>query len=621
MSNITTLFDNEDSSIFYDKKSNELIFKNKDVYYDINITTNNNESQNLKQKINNLFSIVQAIQITGKLGPQGKEGPRGKQGIHGEKGDQGMTGNGLEIDIYLNDEKELSDEYELGKVALIKNKLDLYSKQEDGWNFIGSLKMKGDQGDKGDRGDKGEMGKNLQIDLILNDDKELNLNTEFEDNSICIIKNSLDLYILKNKKWQYLNKLISVKGEPGRTGETGKKGERGERGERGYNGIKGDNGSSFSFNYIIGSKSNLPIDANANEFAIIKNSLEIYYHNNDSWKYLGMMKGERGERGYKGDKGDMGFPFKFKYIYNNSNDLENNKNEISPKENDFLLLKDSSDLYTYNQNKWIFITNIKGNKGDPGNGLELDLIINNPEELLNNNDMNNKFALEIQNLNLYFNKNDKWTKIGNLKGNKGDNGLKGEKGEKGEKGDIGKGIKIDYYFETLDDFLSGNINLNYGDIIFIKENNELKYWDKSCKNLGTITINKFKTQDINICSVEEDHQDFKIDRLSEIKFKIKNKFLKNYYKIKIIFCWECCDTQVNKNFYRDGILFFAEYNNELIKNSTKFHQGYPYSNTFIHEFIISNIDLEKLRFFIKINNSDGTIKLVNECNLIEFEQI
>ena len=296
MSNITTLFDNEDSSIFYDKKSNELIFKNKDVYYDINITTNNNESQNLKQKINNLFSIVQAIQITGKLGPQGKEGPRGKQGIHGEKGDQGMTGNGLEIDIYLNDEKELSDEYELGKVALIKNKLDLYSKQEDGWNFIGSLKMKGDQGDKGDRGDKGEMGKNLQIDLILNDDKELNLNTEFEDNSICIIKNSLDLYILKNKKWQYLNKLISVKGEPGRTGETGKKGERGERGERGYNGIKGDNGSSFSFNYIIGSKSNLPIDANANEFAIIKNSLEIYYHNNDSWKYLGMMKGERGER-------------------------------------------------------------------------------------------------------------------------------------------------------------------------------------------------------------------------------------------------------------------------------------------------------------------------------------
>ena len=77
MSNITTLFDNEDSSIFYDKKSNELIFKNKDVYYDINITTNNNESQNLKQKINNLFSIVQAIQITGKLGPQGKEGPRG----------------------------------------------------------------------------------------------------------------------------------------------------------------------------------------------------------------------------------------------------------------------------------------------------------------------------------------------------------------------------------------------------------------------------------------------------------------------------------------------------------------------------------------------------------------
>ena len=69
------------------------------------------------------------------------------------------------------------------------------------------------------------------------------------------------------------------------------------------------------------------------------------------------------------------------------------------------------------------------------------------------------------------------------------------------------------------------------------------------------------------------------------------------------------------------MLFFAEYDNTLVQNSTTFIQGFPMVNTFIHEFLVCNKNLKLLRFFIKVNHCEGSIVTLDHTNLIQIEKL
>ena len=127
--------------------------------------------------------------------------------------------------------------------------------------------------------------------------------------------------------------------------------------------------------------------------------------------------------------------------------------------------------------------------------------------------------------------------------------------------------------------------------------------------------------DLKLNCAEENHQGIDYNRLFEITYSIDKKMLNSFHKLKIIFSWKCITKNPDNDFFRDGMLFFAEHDDELIQNSTKFIQGFPYINTFNYEFLINNIDLNNLRFFIKINNPSGTIDLEENSNYLEFEKI
>lgn len=481
---IIKLFENDEISLFFDNKTSQLVLNNSNIYYKID--TKNDGSDDLYEKVNKIECIINKINMTGSTGPPGPEGKRGKRGLDGPigpKGEKGDKGDKLVKVIVDNlDELCLIDNIENNSIALIKNSLELFNYNNSNWDFIGKISEKGEKGnngDKGDKGDKGDRGNNF-ISIVVDNVKELNKVRNIENNSIALIKKTLELYIY-NFNWEYVGKIITDKGE-------------------------------------------------------------------------------------KGDKGD------------------------------------------------------KGNDGNDGKDFKVKFIINSPNELLDKMHHNNAFAMEKNTLNLYYNLDNKWTLLGSLKGRIGDKGVKGDKGEQGEKGDVGPGLNIKYYFETTNDIFEQDY-LKYGDIIYIKDVNEVKFWDSSVKDLGKIFTSKIYTMDLKLILVKENHQDIDYKRLFEIEYKIDKKMLSSYHKIKIIFSWKCKAKNPKADFFKDGMLFFAEHNNELIQNSTKFIQGFPYLNTFNYEFIINNIDLNNLRFFIKINNPIGAIDLEENCNYLEFEKI
>jgi hypothetical protein len=69
------------------------------------------------------------------------------------------------------------------------------------------------------------------------------------------------------------------------------------------------------------------------------------------------------------------------------------------------------------------------------------------------------------------------------------------------------------------------------------------------------------------------------------------------------------------------MLFFAEYKDDLIENSTRYIHGFPMANTFEHEFLVNNLDLKLVRFFINVNFYQGSITLLDKSNLIEINQL
>merc|ERR1712227_218032 len=216
---------------------------------------------------------------------------------------------------------------------------------------------------------------------------------------------------------------------------------------------------------------------------------------------------------------------------------------IVAEKNSFLLVRNKLDIYNYN-NSWDLVGSLKGDKGDKFeinyifnsiNDIEqIDYIIEDTIELINYNE-DGKFILVKNSLKLYYRENGNWNLIGQIKGEKGD---KGDKGNKGDKGDKGDGIKINYYFDNHDEIYNSNINYNNGDIIYVKDTNELKFYDNSFKDLGNLTLNEFNFNTYTLENASETHQDIKLNRLKEIKFDFTNKYFKNLHKISLLFCWK-----------------------------------------------------------------------------------
>merc|ERR1712227_1019445 len=189
-----------------------------------------------------------------------------------------------------------------------------------------------------------------------------------------------------------------------------------------------------------------PIVAEKNSFLLVRNKLDIYNYNN-SWDLVGSLKGDKGDK------------FEINYIFNSINDIE----QIDFKKNDIMVIKDTGDMYKYD-NEWILISNIKGIKGDKGDG-----------------------------------------------------------------------VKINYYFDNHDEIYNSNINYNNGDIIYVKDTNELKFYDDSFKDLGNLTLDEFNFNTYTLENASETHQDIKLNRLKEIKFDFTNKYFKNLHKISLLF--------------------------------------------------------------------------------------
>ena len=93
------------------------------------------------------------------------------------------------------------------------------------------------------------------------------------------------------------------------------------------------------------------------------------------------------------------------------------------------------------------------------------------------------------------------------------------------------------------------------------------------------------------------------------------------YKVSIILPWKVENDNISKDFYKEGLLFFAEYNGTLLENSTTFIQGFPMVNTLKHEFLIEDKDIKLLRFFIKVNYFEGAIIGLKNSNLIQIEKL
>ena len=534
-------------------------------------------------EINNLYNLIKSLQISGKIGPKGPEGPRGKRGYQGPPGTPGPTGpisKPFDINYIINDVSELPQNADDGETAILKNDLELFLRKNNIWENLGLLHPK-----KGEKGDKGDKGDNMIINYTFNCLSDMNYNFDFVENEIALVREDVTLYIFKNNNWEKLTQLVTIKGD---------------KGDRGIQGIKGDKGSNFRYDYIINDDDPFPIIVEDNSFLLVRNTLDIYNYN-QSWNLVGTLKGDKGDK------------FEINYIFDTINDIEN----INFNKNDIMVIKDTGDMYKYD-NEWNLVTNIKGTKGDKGDNLKIDHIIEDIIELIDYN-QDGEFILVKNSLKLYYRENGNWNLIGQIKGEKGD---KGDKGDKGKKGDKGDGIKINYYYENHDEIYNSNIIYTIGDIIYIKDTNELKYYDGSFNDLGKLTLDQYYYNSYSLENVTQTHQDIKIDRLKEIKFDFTNKYFKNLHKINLLFCWKLngCVNDL-KTFYKEGILLFVEKNDKLIENSLKFEAGFPMSNYFKVEFLLSDFNLHELRFFIKINHKYGNIQIIQNSLLLDIIKI
>ena len=493
--------------------------------------------------------------------------------------------------------------------------------------------------------------------LQLKDDKGYIYDIPFEEKTFDKdIKNN-DIKL--NKQLKDIALIVQKIQSTGKIGPRGLDGKRGTKGDKGERGIAGPPGPGLRINYFCRSKEKMPIeDVAEGDVCIIERSLDIYLFTQQKWKLVGNLKGKQGIKGDIGNEGPIGTQgprglkgdrFKFDYTIQDEETFNDRKDKLLAEEGDFLITAKECNIYTYQDENWIFTINIKGdkgNQGDKGDGIHIDHFIENEKELLELNENEGKYALLKNTMDLYYN-NGTWQFIGKIKGDKGDKGEQGEqgkrgnkgdkgdygekgsrgpKGEKGDKGDIGDGIHIDLFFETYRDLLNIKYVPKKNDVCLILESKELRYWDDEWKNIGTLNLTiHHKMEDIIYISGiklldvmdKEYYEDIEYKNLKYLNWQNTNLdinwldkrgekiFLKenSNYIIKVNICWQINNVRNIKEILKEGLLFFVYNGDKLVENSIKFDRGFPYMNTTSHEFLLKIEEINDIRFLLKIKEN------------------
>ena len=149
-------------------------------------------------------------------------------------------------------------------------------------------------------------------------------------------------------------------------------------------------------------------------------------------------------------------------------------------------------MYVYKNGNWKLHGSMKGEKGEQGDNLHIDLVIDSVYNLTPDDEVN-KFALDKNSLNLYYNDDGTWLKIGNIKGQRG---MRGEQGEKGEKGDKGTGLKVDIVVNELEDLLE----MPYLSDTFALTKDTMNIWyiGPRCAPAGRVDENECNSCDLSL---------------------------------------------------------------------------------------------------------------------------
>lgn len=347
--------------------------------------------------------------------------------------------------------------------------------------------------------------------------------------------------------------------------------------------------------------------------------------------------GPPGPSGPPGPKGPPGDGLKIDYIEDSIakiNVLEN------VKEGESALIKEKMDLYIRINNQWVLSGNLKGKqgdigpiglKGDKGDGLIIDVVVEDESKLLEQPE-NIKFALIKNSLNLYY-KSNIWTKIGNLKGPEGKTGKTGSKGPKGD------GIKIDYIYESQSKLIQDELEPKKNDVVLISETGDLIIWKDKWKKLGKLNLkltNSYRETLVGgvLKPVNKIYEDISIKQLRLVSFnKGDNSLLsikedkiilsnRGEYKIKYNICWNASGENLSM-FLRSGILVFVYNKGKLVENSIKFGKGFPYVNSCSHEFLLENESICELEFIIHVIDLTSSIQfsLFEEGCYLDIEKI
>lgn len=335
----------------------------------------NNNSQdtdiniNVKRQLKDIALIVQKIQSTGKIGPQGMEGKRGIKGNKGDIGLEGPPGPGLRVNFMVKSKEKLPLNVTEGDIGLIERILDIYIYKSQQWQLIGNLRgkqgMKGNDGKLGPigpKGNKGDKGDRFQFDFTIQNMDQFNERKDkldAQEGDYMITNKECKLYTYQDGEWLYVTQF---------------KGNIGE---------KGDKGDGIKIDLICDNTSELLDKSDmVDNYALIKNSMELYYNNKRSWDFIGTIKGDKGDngplgkKGGKGDKGDYG--------------------EKGPRG----LQGDKGD---------------KGDKGGYGDGVHIDYFFESYKDLLNNktNLIKNSVCLILETKELRY-WDDEWRIIGTM---------------------------------------------------------------------------------------------------------------------------------------------------------------------------------------------------------------
>ena len=273
-------------------------------------------------------------------------------------------------------------------------------------------------------------------------------------------------------------------------------------------------------------------------------------------------------------------------------------------------------------------------------GIKVDYIVESKTALDAITDMvENSIGLIEQELDLYKYNDCNWVYIGNIKGEKG---LEGPSGPQGLGLRIDYIFKNEIDFNNYSpSLIDGNIILysDTGQIYKYIANTKINsYIGKLDLNISN--VKKDVLYGANMYAVDMEYENISIDQLRIIEFdssisndmyhiinKLENKTVKlnsGRYKIKYNICWETTgnNSAINK-YLKSGVLFFVYNCSKLIKQSVLFDKGYPLTNSSSHEFIINSNDDIVLTFIFKIGNppSNVCVDLYGEGCYLEIEKI